>query len=165
MDPILEDTKPRPTIADIRAAGRRDSRVLGWFRGEIRAYRFGLTLGYFLVVMYGMSAFIAGVKTFTLYAIEGYTPVWAVALMVGGRAGLIGSLDNRKAFQITELVGTIFQVIPLAIYTASLAWVAISLNDNDRVQVAVGFLLILSYPTVRWIFLANKARSKVREDG
>ena len=135
---------------------RTPTRFERWAWSPISAYRLGLTLSYIGIVYFGVSAFIAGVPAFTIAAPEGWTPVWAAILVLGGGSASIGSLAGSKFFERTEAVGAWALFLTLATYAATLLFLAYGGGDNTRVAAGAGFTALAIPVFVRLLWLMSQ---------
>ena len=157
--PDLYDTLVRP-----KGTRRYPSRFERWAWSEIPAYRLGLTLGYIGLIYFGVSAFIAGVPAFTLAAPDGWTPIWAVVLVLGGATGSIGSVSESKRFRAIELVGSWAIFLTVAVYATTLLFIAYANGDASRAAVGSGFVVLAIAPGVRMLWLMARVLRRERRE-
>ena len=93
--PSIYDTVQRPP--SLRKMPRKPSALERWAWSPITAFRIGLTLTYLGAVYFGVSAFIAGVPAFVIAAPDGWTPLWAAALVICSILAAIGSHSPQHA--------------------------------------------------------------------
>lgn len=162
IDPLLEQTTDRPRGRALARAHRRSdreripSRFERWARSKIVSFRVGQTMLYAGTVYFGIQAFITGVPAFDIAAPEGWTPIWAVLLVVGGAVASLGSVSDEKVFEVIELVGVWLLFLTLGCYAIVLLYLGYGLHDNGRATVGSGFL-VLSLPAfVRMLWLMSQ---------
>lgn len=153
----IEDTIQRP--ARPRPAPRQPSRFERWAWSEIPAYRLGLTLGYGGTIYFGVSAFIAGVPAFDIAAPDGWTPIWAAVLVLGGTVGLFGSIADSRRFRAVELGGAIALAATLTTYAGTILAIAYGSGDVGRATAGAGFVGLAVPPVIRMLWLISKAFS------
>ena len=172
LDALLENTVPRPrSVAPPTPAVRRPFGVAfrSWASSQVSAYRVGLVLGYFAMTFFGASAFIAGIPTFKFTTPEGFTPIWAAAVVLGGLIGSIGSLragtepatKEVRVFNGIELTGAILLFITLGTYAIILLIIGYGFYgppDAGRSSIGAGFIALGVHPTVRMLWLAFRPR-------
>ena len=155
--PSIEDTIQRPTRP--RHSPRQPSRFERWAWSEIPAYRLGLTLGYAGTIYFGLSAFIAGVPAFDIAAPEGWTPIWALVLVLGGMVGLFGSVADSRRLRAIELAGAIALAATLTVYAGTILVIAYGSGDVGRATAGAGFVGLAVPPVIRMLWLISKAFS------
>ena len=156
--PDLYNTLVRP-----KGTRRYPSRFERWAWSEIPAYRLGLTLGYIGLIYFGVSAFIAGVPAFVLAAPQGWTPIWATVLVIGSIVASIGSVASTKRFRALELTGTWSIFLTIAVYAATLLFIAYGTGDTSRAAVGSGFVVLSIAPGVRMLWLMARVLPKQRQ--
>lgn len=144
-----------------RKALRRPTRFEQWAWSPIAAYRLGLTLSYSAMVYFGVQAFIAGVPAFTIAAPQGWTPIWASVLVLGGITAAIGSASDSKLFERIETAGAWALFLTLATYAVTLLVLAYGTGDNSRAAVGAGFIALGVMPLVRLLWLMSQFGRKV----
>lgn len=143
-----------------RKVPRTPTRFEQWALSPIAAYRLGLTLSYVAVVYFGVSAVIAGVPAFTIAAPEGWTPIWAAVLVLGGATASIGSAASTKRFERIETVGAWALFLTLATYSVTLLVLAYFAGDATRAAVGAGFTALGVQPFVRLLWLMSQLGRK-----
>lgn len=143
-----------------RNESRLPTRFERWAWSPISAYRLGLTLGYVAMVYFGVQSFIAGVPAFTIAAPQGWTPIWASALIAGGVAAAIGSAASSKRFERIETVGAWILLLTLGTYALTLLWIAYGIGDQSRAAVGSGFIALGVQPLVRLLWLMSQLGRK-----
>lgn len=135
---------------------RIPTRFERWAWSPISAYRLGLTLSYIGIVYFGVSAFIAGIPAFTIAAPEGWTPVWAAVLVIGGAAASIGSVTGTKLFERIETLGAWGLFLTLGTYAATLLSLAYGGGDVTRAAAGAGFTALAIPVFVRLLWLMSQ---------
>jgi len=153
--PSIYDTIQRPPKPP--RLKRSPSRFERWAWSPITAFRIGLTLGYIGAVYFGISAFIAGVPAFVITAPDGWTPIWAGLLIVGGIVATFGSLSDSKVFRRVELGGAWALFLTLGVYSSVLLALAYGSGDASRAAVGAGFVALGIQPGVRMLWLMAQA--------
>lgn len=169
IDQILENTIPRPKSA--KPPARPRGKPLGvslraWASSQVAAYRVGLVMGYVVMMYFGTSAFIAGIPVFEFTTPEGWTPVWAGAVTVGGLIAGIGAIKagtepltrEIRVFNRIELVGAILLFLTLFTYAFILLLIGYQYGDAGRASVGAGFVALGVHPTVRMLWLIFRPR-------
>lgn len=158
IDPLVEMTAPHVRRAARRAQRERTpSRLERWAWSEIPAYRLGLTLGYAVMIYFGISAFIAGVPAFDIAAPEGWTPIWAAVLVLGGAVGITGSINDKPRLRAIELVGSSLLSLTLVTYAGTILAIAYGVGDSGRAAAGSGFVGLAVPPVIRMLWLIAKA--------
>jgi uncharacterized membrane protein YhdT len=139
---------------------REPTRFERWAWSPISAYRLGLTLSYIAMVYFGVQAFIAGVPAFIIAAPEGWTPIWASILVLGGIVATIGSAGSSKRFERVETWGAWALFLTLATYAITLLVLAYGNGDNSRAAVGAGFVALGIMPLVRLLWLMSQLGRK-----
>lgn len=139
---------------------RTPTRFERWAWSPISAYRLGLTLSYVATVYFGVSAFIAGVPAFDIAAPQGWTPIWASILVLGGMTASIGSAASTKLFERIETVGAWTLFITLSTYSVTLLVLAYGQGDAGRAAVGAGFAALGVQPFVRLLWLMSQLGRK-----
>ncbi len=139
---------------------RRPTRFERWAWSPISAYRLGLTLGYVAMVYFGAQSFFAGVPAFTIAAPEGWTPIWASILTLGGIVAAIGSAASSKAFERVETVGAWVLLLTLGTYAFTLLVLAYGIGDQTRAAAGAGFVALGVQPLVRLLWLMSQLGRK-----
>lgn len=165
---LLEDTlphrpaqsrKPRPLPSKPKFA---ISRVfITWSRSQVAAYRLGLVLGYLGMLYFGASALVVGIPAFEFTTPEGWTPIWAGAVILGGLVAAIGAIRageepitrDVRIFNWIELVGAVLLFLTLGGYAAVLLVIGYGYGDAGRSVVGAGFVVLGIPPAVRMIWL------------
>lgn len=140
---------------------RKLSRFEKWAWSPITAYRVGLTIGYIAAIYFGLSAFIAGVPAFQLTAPYGWTPIWSLAVVLGGACAAIGSIGDSKGFRRAELAGSWTLFLALGVYAAVLLLLAYGSGDPDRAAVGAGFVALGVTPGVRMLWLMSQLNRRL----
>jgi hypothetical protein len=148
-------TRQRPPHREDRVP-RTLTRFEKWAWSPITAFRLGLTLTYLVTIFFGVSAFIAGIPTFDILAPEGWTPIWASAMVVGAIVGACGSVSDRKIFQRIELGGAWSLFVTTGIYAACLLILAYGSGDVNRAAAGAGFVVLGVTPAVRMLWLMSQ---------
>lgn len=157
LDPILEDTVPGRIR---RKVERVPSRFERWAWSPIIAFRIGLTAGYITTVYFGISAFFAGIPAFEFTAPEGWTPIWAAILILGGIVASFGSVADGPRFRRAELGGAVALFLTLGVYSAVLLILAYGVGDISRAAVGAGFVALAVPPGVRMLWLMSQLGRK-----
>lgn len=163
MDPLLEETAPRPRGRErlnLLRQPRTPTRFERWAWSPIIAYRIGLTAGYLATIYFGVSAFIAGVPAFQIAAPGGWTPIWSSILVLGGAVAAFGSIADGHVFRRVELVGSWALFLTLGGYAAVLLVLAYGAGDVNRAAVGAGFVALGIQPGVRMLWLMSQLGRK-----
>lgn len=164
LDPLLEQSAqhtPRALARARRRDPRTPTRFERWAWSPILAFRIGLTVGYLATVYFGVSAFIAGIPAFVITAPEGWTPIWATVLVIGGGVGAIGSVSDHKPWSRIELAGSWALFLTLGSYATVLLFLAYGNGDASRAAVGAGFVALGVQPAIRMVWLMSQlGRSK-----
>ena len=157
--PLEETDRPRTHPIGVVQA-RRVSRFERWALSPVEAYRVGLTITYIATIYFGISAFIAGVPVFELTAPRGWTPIWALVVILGGIAGTFGTFGDSKLFTRVELGGAWALFIALGTYAGVLLFIAYGTGDVDRAAAGAGFVVLGATPGVRLLWLMAQAHRR-----
>lgn len=169
IDRMLEQTAPRPKSAapptplNIRPAV---SFLKQWASSQVSAYRAGLVLNYLALIFFGASAFNAGIPVFTFTTPDGWTPIWSMAVVIGGFVGAIGALKagtepitrEVRVFNRIELVGAIILFLTLGTYASVLLFIGYGFGDLGRMSAGAGFVALGVNPAVRMVWLIFRPR-------
>lgn len=171
LDELLGTTLPRSSPA--RRPAPEPLFPRGWFaqwaRSQVATYRTGLVLTYLFMIYFGYSCLTAGVPVFDIAAPEGWTPIWAPMVMIGGliaacgavRAGSEPVTPQVRFFNWVELVGSTILFLTLFVYAGSLLVLGYVFHDDGRVAVGSGFVALGVHPAIRmaWLtFRPHRAR-------
>jgi hypothetical protein len=169
IDTLLENTVPRPAPAHAPTPPARKPFNLSfreWASSQVAAYRVGLLLSYLSMMYFGGTSFYAGIPTFQFTTPEGWTPIWATGVVIGGFVGAIGSLKagaepltkSVRRFNRTELTGAILLFLTLGTYAAILLTVGYGYGDPGRTSIGSGFVALGVAPAIRMIWLIFRPR-------
>lgn len=169
IDESLEHTLTRrPSVRPPTPAPRKPMGLSfkEWASSQVAAYRVGLVLGYIAMMYFGAQAFYAGIPTFTFTTPEGYTPIWATAVVLGGLIGGIGSTKAGaepltpiiKRYNMIELVGSVLLFLTLGTYAALLLVIGYGYGDAGRSSIGAGFVALGIPATVRMLWLIFRPR-------
>ncbi len=173
IDRLLGETLPprprparRPATSLPWRAHQQPTGFRKWALSQVAAYRVGLVLGYLGTIYFGSQAFIAGVPAFEFTTPRGWTPIWAVILMVGGLVAAIGAIRagtepvtrEVRIFNRIELGGAIALFLTLGVYAAVLLILGYGFGDVNRQAVGSGFVALGIHPAVRMIWLIFRPR-------
>lgn len=169
IDKLLEETLPRPIpLTPPKRMPRKPIRLSlrEWAGSQVAAYRVGLLLGYLAMIYFGISAFLADVPTFESTTPEGWTPIWSVAVVLGGLVAAFGSLragaepitPKVRRFNRIELTGAITLFLTLGTYAALLLILGYVFGDPGRATVGAGFVALGVHPTIRMFWLIFRPR-------
>lgn len=161
---LLEDTLQRPLKAARlpKPEGPSAGNVFKqWAGSQVAAYRFGLVLCYLGTIYFGISAVVAGIPAFEFTTPNGWTPIWASVLILGGFSAAIGAIRageepvtrEVRVFNRIELGGAIALFLTLGGYAAVLHILGYQFGDTNRVAAGAGFLALSLQPAVRMIWL------------
>lgn len=164
LDRLLENTVQRKPSAPAptKVARRPFALILhAWASSQVAAYRVGLVLGYAAMMFFGSTAYYAGIPTFTFTTPEGWTPIWATAVVIGAFVASVGSLragaepatKEVRLFNRIELSGAILLFLTLGTYAGVLLIVGYGFSDPSRMSSGSGFLALGVPPTVRMLWL------------
>lgn len=165
---LLEQTLP-PRQYRRGPRPKKNSMFSNWAKSQVAAYRVGLMLTYIGTIYFGTSAFVAGIPAFTITAPEGWTPVWASAVVAGGLISAVGSIRagtepvtrEVRVFNRVELLGSILLFLTLGSYAAVLLTLGYLFGDTNRIAVGAGFVALGVHPAVRMVWLLFRPRGKV----
>lgn len=169
VDALLERTIPRPKVADPPTKNLMRPALLlirDWASSQVAAYRVGLILGYLGMIYFGASALTTGVPVFSFTTPEGWTPIWACAVIAGGFVGGMGALragaepitKDIKVFNWIELVGAVLLFLTLGIYASVLLYIGYVYGDIGRISNGSGFVALGVNPAVRMVWLILRPR-------
>ncbi len=159
MDPILEDTEQhtarrrRPPVV---RPPRRPSWLERWLFFEVPAYRLSLLLGYAFAVYVAISAVFAGVPAFREAAPEGWTPVWAWAILAAAPVALVGLARDSPRFRRIEIVPAIIIATAMTAYAGTVLFLAYEVGDHMRVVSGAALAGFASHFAGRMLFLIVK---------
>jgi hypothetical protein len=114
---------------------------------------------YLLYAGFAAVAFVSGVPSLDLSSPEGYRPFWAVALVLGSLAGLIGFIGETPPWNRVELAGSLTVIAFTAAYLYSIAVLAIE-GDTARQALAILLFAALVFPVGRLVISARYEGSK-----
>lgn len=169
IDALLEQTLPRRASARPPIVMRRSTTAVmlkEWASSQVAAYRVGLFLGYIIMIYFGFSALVAGIPIFEFTTPEGWTPIWASAVIVGSLVAAAGSIragsepvtKEVRVFNGVELFGAITLFLTLGSYATLLLIFGYALGDDNRVAVGAGFVALGIPPTIRMLWLIFRPR-------
>jgi hypothetical protein len=118
------------------------------------------------MMYFGAQTFYAGIPTFTFTTPQGWTPIWAGAVVIGGFVGGIGALRageepqrrSTRVFNGIELGGAIILFLTLGTYATLLLVIGYGYGDAGRQSVGSGFVALGVGPAVRMIWLMLRPR-------
>lgn len=169
IDASLEHSFTRP--ASVKPPTPPTRKPLGlsfkeWAGSQVAAYRIGLVLGYLAMMYFGGQAFYAGIPTFTFTTPEGFTPIWATAVVLGGLIGAIGGIragtepttKQVRVFNGIELTGSILLFLTLGTYAAVLLVIGYGYGDAARSSIGAGFVALGVPHFIRMLWLILRPR-------
>lgn len=131
-----------------------------WAWSPVLSFQVGLTAGYLAMIYFGISAMLATVPTIQEWSPEGWAFYWAIALVVGGVLGSIGSVHRTKLFERLELAGAGLVSMTVGSYALLLLFLAYGLGDFHRASGGSGFIALVVPVLVRTFWLASQTRRK-----
>lgn len=169
IDALLGMARPRQASAKPPTRALRKPLSLSfreWAGSQVAAYRLGLVLGYVAMVYFGVSAAMAGIPTFTFTTPEGFTPIWASGVVIGGFIAAVGSLragaepitKGVRVYNQIEKVGSILLFATLGTYATILLFIGYGFGDGGRASSGAGFVALGVQPVVRMIWLIFRPR-------
>lgn len=153
-------TMPKPPRVPSRATGRQLTRFEVWAWSPVISFQIGLTAGYLAMIYLGVTAFIAHIPAFAITAPDGWTSFWAIALVLGGILGSVGSVSRHKVFETLELIGSLLITLTVGSYAAVLLFLAYVLGETGRAAVGAGFVVLTVPVLVRMLWLASQSLRK-----
>lgn len=162
MDPLLEDSIPHWRARNLASSlrERKPSRFEQWALEPIYMFRIGIFLFYLGCIYFGVTAFLAGIPSFTLTAPPWFTQVWSVGVAGGGAVAMLGSVGpvNSRLFQWLGRIGSFFVWVGLFGYSGTLHYLAYQPGDADinRVAAAAGFATMGTIPIVHFAWLMSR---------
>lgn len=109
---------------------------------------------YVLYAAFSVVAFVAGVPSLDLSTPEGYRPFWALALVLGSVAGLVGFVGESPPWNRVELAGSLVVVAFAGAYLWAIGVPALE-GDQDRQANAILILTALIFPLGRMVISAR----------
>lgn len=152
-DELAFKTMPRPPR---RASIRKPTRFQIWAWSPVLSFQVGLTASYLAAIYFGISSVIATAPAFQETAPHWYQFFWAVALVLGGCFGAVGSVSRHKAFERIELAGVSLVSLTCGSYAAVLLFIAYGLGDTTRISGAAGFVTLVVPFLVRTLWLSSQ---------
>ena len=150
MNISFDETAPKPTT---RVPESNMSRFALWAWSPIISFQVGLTAGYVALVWFGVSSLIAAPPVFERTTPDGYSWIWAIALLLGAATAAFGSIDRRPFFENLERIGASAVSLTVGSYTAIVTWIAFGEGDASRVAGAAGFTALAVPLIIRTMWL------------
>lgn len=152
------DETTQQVIRKARRQQRQMTALEQWAWSPVIVLRVALVIVYLLYVYGGVIAFIAGIPIFTLLAPEGYTSLWAAALVPAAVVAAVGSLAER--WENIEKWAALALTALQSGYVVGVNAVGFAGGDLTRQYVGVLSVIAIVLPATRFVYLAAQSGKK-----
>lgn len=149
----------------IIASWSKSGRIRRWAASPVAAYRLGLMIGYWAMMLVGGSAITFGIPVFDRTTPDGWTPIWGTIVIISGLVAAVGSLragtsveegkslKEVKLFNYIEMAGAIGLFLTLGTLAALLLILAYGYGYSEDATRGAAFVALGVQPAVRLLWL------------